>query len=127
MLDDVKDAAKDKARLMGTTLTDLINDAVEYYINNLDDIDPEAARKQLGREIRDQPKINQMEKEIQELKDKLNKMQEVDNEVDGLRNEIDQLKQNMEGEYIQSIVRTHIDAKVGKTLEDLQQILQRLG
>ena len=127
MLDDIKDAAKDKARLMGTTLTDLINDAVDYYIKNLEDIDPEAARKQLGREIKDAPKINQMERDIEELKEKMTHLREVDNQIDDLRDEINQVKQNMEGEYLQSIVRTHIDSKVGKTLEDLQQILQRLG
>ena len=127
MLDDVKELAKDKARLMGTTLTDLINAAVEYYIQNLEEIDPQAAMKQLGREIKDQPKITQMEREIQELKDQLSKVQQVDNQVDRLRDEIDTLKENMEGEYLQSIVRTHIDSKVGKTLEDLQRILQKLG
>lgn len=127
MLDEVKKEAKDKARLMGTTLTDLINNAVAYYIENLEDIDPQAAIKQIGREIKDAPKINQMEKDIKDLQDKFNKISKIDDKINSISDELEALRENMEGEYLQSKIRTHIDAKVGTTLEDLQRILQKLG
>jgi len=124
---ETKELAKEQARLLGTTLTDLINDAVTYYLNNIEEIDPTAAMKQIGREIKDAPRINQMEKEIQELKDRLSKMSQVDGRLTSMKDELETLKENMEGEYLQSIVRTHIDSKVGGTLEELQRILQKLG
>ena len=127
MSDEIKDVAKEKARKLGTTLTDLINDAVEYYIENIEQIDREAGMKLVSSEIKETPKINQLEKEIQDLKEQIQKMKQVDNHIDSLREEVETMKEHMEGEYLQSIVRTHIDSKVGKTLEDLQKILQRLG
>ncbi|MHA2503715.1 MAG: hypothetical protein ACXAE3_12690 [Candidatus Kariarchaeaceae archaeon] len=126
-LDSLKGQAKEQSRLLGLTLTDLINAAVAHYLENIEDINPEAAMKQIGREIKDAPRLNQMEKEIDDMRDRMVKISQLESQMSALVSDLETLKENIEGEYLQSIVRTHIDSKVGGTLTELQRILQKLG
>ena len=116
-LDSIKANAKEQSRLLGMTLTDLINAAVAHYLENIEDINPEAAMKQIGREIKDAPRLNQMEKDIEDMRDRVTKISLLETQLNTLVSELETLKENIEGEYLQSIVRTHIDSKVGGTLE----------
>lgn len=126
MEESIKEEVKRKARELGTTMTDLINHAVDYYISNLTDIDHEAAMKELGKEIKDAPKITQLENELGEIKAKIQSIDKVEDQLHELQEEVTRLKDQMEGEYLRSMVRTHIDAKVGSSMEKLEQIVSKL-
>lgn len=118
MDDEVKNVAKQRARDLKITLTDLINKAVAYYIQNISDIEKEYGQRmamaEITKDFKESQRINTME-----------------NNINNVRNKIDELEKKFEqmemGENLQQTIRAHISARVDPLLERLGELLESLS